>query len=73
MKQSIASKNRKELENKVAKVFELAMKSLPAEFRKIMVDDLVTAFESRLRALNRAQSNLEFITVTEGEIQVETV
>jgi hypothetical protein len=73
MKQSIASKNRKELENKMAKVFELDMKLLPAEFRKIMVDDLVTAFESRLYILNRAQSNLEFITVTEGEIQVETV
>ena len=57
----------------MAKVFELDMKLLPAEFRKIMVDDLVAAFESRLYILNRAQSNLEFITVTEGEIQVETV
>jgi hypothetical protein len=73
MKQSIASKNRKELENKMAKVFEKDMKSLPAELRKIMVDDLVTAFESRLYILNRAQSNLQFIMITEGEVKVETV
>jgi hypothetical protein len=73
MKQSISSKNRKELETKMAKVFEKDMKSLPTELRKIMANDLVSAFESRLCVLNRAQSNLEFITVTEGEIQVETV
>ena len=73
MKQSIASKNRRELENKMAKVFEKDMKTLPSVLRKVLVDDLVTAFESRLCVLNRAQSNLKFITITEGEIQVETV
>ena len=73
MKQSIASKNRKELENKMAKVFEKDMKLLPSALRKIMVDDLVTAFESRLCVLNRAQSNLKFIMLTEGEVKVETV
>ena len=72
MRQSIADKNRKKLENKMAKVLEEDMKSLPAEFRKIMVDDLMTAFESRLGILSRVQSNLKFITITEGEIQVET-
>lgn len=73
MKQSFVSKNRKELENKMAKVFEKDMKSLPVELRKIMANDLVSAFESRLCVLNRAQSNLKFIMITEGEIQVETV
>lgn len=73
MKQSISSKNRKELETKMAKVFEKDMKSLPTELRKIMANDLVTAFESRLCVLNRAQSNLKFITITEGEVKVETV
>jgi len=72
MRQSIADKNRKKLENKMAKVLEEDMKSLPVEFRKIMVDDLMTAFESRLGILSRVQSNLKFITITEGEIQVET-
>ena len=73
MKQSIAIKKRKELENKMAMVFENDMKSVPVELRKIIIDDLVTAFESRLCVLNRAQSNLKFIMITEGEVQVETI
>jgi hypothetical protein len=73
MKQSIARKNRKELENKLAKVFETDMKALPAEFRKIMVNDLVSAFESRLYVLNRAQSNLNLVVIDEREDEVETV
>lgn len=73
MKQSFVSKNRKELENKMAKVFEKDMKSLPVELRKIMANDLVSAFESRLCVLNQAQSNLKFIMITEGEVKVETV
>jgi hypothetical protein len=73
MKQLIASKNRKELENKMAMVFENDMKSVPVELRKIIIDDLVTAFESRLCVLNRAQSNLKFIMIAEGEVQVETL
>ena len=73
MKQSIARKNRKELENKLAKVFEMDMKALPAEFRKIMVNDLVSAFESRLYVLNRAQSNLNLVVIDEREVQVETI
>ncbi len=73
MKQSIARKNRKELENKLAKVFEKDMKALPAEFRKIMVNDLVSAFESRLSVLNRAQSNLNLVVIDEREVQVETI
>jgi hypothetical protein len=72
MKQSTATKDRKKLENKMAMVFEKQMTSLPVEFRKIMVDDLVTAFESRLVALNRAQSNFEFLLITEEEVKVET-
>jgi len=72
MKQLTATKNRKELENKMARVFENDIKSLPAEFRKIMVDDLVSAFESRLYALSRAQSNSEFLRVIEGEVIFET-
>jgi hypothetical protein len=73
MKQSIAIGKRKELENKMAKVFENDVKSVPVELRKIMVDDLVSAFESRLCVLNHAQSNLRFLAITDGEVQVETL
>jgi hypothetical protein len=73
MKQSMARKNRKGLENKLAKVFEKDMNALPAEFRKIMVSDLVSAFESRLCVLNRAQSNLNLVMIDEREVEVETI
>jgi hypothetical protein len=73
MKQSMARKNRKELESKLAKVFEKDMNALPAEFRKIMVSDLVSAFESRLCVLNRAQSNLNLVMIDEREVEVETI
>jgi hypothetical protein len=73
MKQSMARKNRKELENKLAKVFEKDMKMLPTAFRKIMVNDLVSAFESRLCVLNRVQSNLNLVVIDEREVQVETI
>jgi hypothetical protein len=57
---SISTKRLKELENKTSVVFENDMKSLPAGLKRIMANDLVSAFESRISALNRAQSNSEF-------------
>lgn len=74
MKQSISIKKRKELKNKIAKVFENEMQSVPVSFRKIMADDLITAFENRIFALVRSQSNLKFLAVPEGgNIQLETI
>ncbi len=72
MRQSTATKDRKELEEKMASAFKNDIKSLPVDLRKIMVDDLVSAFESRLAALSRAQSNLESLRVIEGEVILET-
>jgi hypothetical protein len=57
MKQQLASKNRKELEDKMAKIFGGKMKGLSTELQEIFVDDLVTAFESRLTVLNHAQKS----------------
>jgi hypothetical protein len=54
-------------------VFENDMQSVPVELRKIMANDLVSAFESRLCALNHAQPNLRFLAITGGEVQVETI
>jgi hypothetical protein len=73
MAQSISIKRRKELENKMAAVFENDMKSVPVRLRKIMACDLVSAFESRLCALNRAQSNLKFLAITGRGVQIETL
>jgi hypothetical protein len=53
MKQ-IAEKDRKELEAKLANVFDEEINSLSTELREILLDDMVTAFENRLNVLNNA-------------------
>ena len=56
MKQQIAFKSRKELEAKMATVFSEKIKELSTELQKIMIDDMVTAFENRLNVLNRVSA-----------------
>ena len=51
MKQ-IADKGRKELEAKLAGVFDEEINNLSTELREILLDDMVTAFENRLNVLN---------------------
>ena len=53
MKQ-IADKDRKELEAKLANVFNEKINNLSTELREILLDDMVTAFENRLNVLNNA-------------------
>jgi hypothetical protein len=53
MKQ-FAEKDRKELEAKLARAFEEKIANLSTELREILLDDMVTAFESRLKVLNSA-------------------
>ncbi len=53
MKQ-IPEKDRKELEAKLANVFDDEINSLSTELREILLDDMVTAFENRLNVLNNA-------------------
>ena len=48
----IAEKDRKELEAKLANVFDEEINSLSTELREILLDDMVTAFENRLNVLN---------------------
>ena len=50
MKQ-IAEKDRKELEAKLASVFQEKINGLSSELREILLDDMVTAFENRLNVL----------------------
>ena len=55
MKQQITIKARKELETKMAAVFGEKIKNLSTELQRILLDDMVTAFENRLNVLNRAR------------------
>jgi hypothetical protein len=68
VKQSISVKKRKELGNKIVKIFEYDMQSVPVGFRRLLADDLVSAFESRVDALNQAQANLQFMMITQGDV-----
>jgi hypothetical protein len=73
VKQLISIKKRKELENKIVKVFENHVNSVPVGFRKTLANDLVSTFENRINAFNQAETNLQFFAITEGEVQVETI
>ena len=54
MKREISLKSRRALEAKMASVFSEKLKELSTELQKILLDDMVTAFENRLKVLNRA-------------------
>ncbi len=49
---------KKEVKAKLASVFGEKLQSLSSEYQKILIDDLMTAFENRLAVLRRAQENI---------------
>ena len=57
MNQQLAVKGRKELEAKMDMVFGEKIKGFSVELQKILLDDMVTAFESRLIVFKRAKVN----------------
>jgi len=60
LKHDLTPKQRKELQTKMAKVLRENMKGLRTELQKIMVDDMVTAFQNRINVLNRAQAKRSY-------------
>ena len=62
MKNQITAKSRKEMKNKMAAVFSENIKTLSPDLQDALLDDLVTALESRLNVLNRIHQNTQFIT-----------
>jgi hypothetical protein len=60
VKQQIAVKSRKELEAKMGTVFGEKIKELSTELQRILLDDMVTAFENRLNVLNRANAKRRY-------------
>ncbi len=55
MKQNITLKQRKEIKTKMTQALQENIKDLSTEFQKILIDDLVTAFQNRINVLIRAQ------------------
>lgn len=60
MKHQYTPKERNELKLKMATVFNEKLQMLSTELQQILMDDLVTAFENRLKVLHRAQSPVKF-------------
>jgi len=60
LKQTLTLKQRKELETKMANVFRENVRGLSAELQRILVDDLVTAFQNRINVLIRAQEKRSY-------------
>ena len=50
-------KDRNTLKVKMATVFNEKIYALSTDLQKILIDDMVTAFENRLNVLNRAQTD----------------
>jgi len=53
LKQQVALKDRQDLEAKMASIFGDKINALSTELQRILLDDMVTAFENRLNVLNR--------------------
>ncbi len=57
--------NRKALKNKMAKALNDEIKTLPTEMQEILVDDLVTAFQNRVKIVKQATAssilNMEYL------------
>ena len=60
MSKSLTLKERRELQSKMAKVFNGNIRVLSTELQKILLDDLVTAFQNRINVLIRAQTKRSY-------------
>ena len=60
MKTTLTLKERKKLEAKMVKVFAGNTGGLSTELQRILVDDLVTAFQNRINVLIRAQAKRSY-------------
>jgi len=56
LKQNVTFKQRRDMEAKMAKVFGENIKGLSTELQKILLDDMVTAFQNRMNVLIREQT-----------------
>ncbi len=60
LNQKLMLRSRGELEEKIAAAFYDEIKELSTELQEILIDDLVTAFENRLKVLNRSSMGRRF-------------
>jgi hypothetical protein len=64
MKQNFSSKKRRELQKKMYRVFRQSIGILSKDMQRILMDDMVTAFENRMKILACVQQPLVQISDT---------
>jgi hypothetical protein len=60
MNKTLTLKERRKLQVKMAKVLNPDIRGLSTELQKILLDDLVTAFQNRINVLIRAQTKRSY-------------
>ena len=60
MNQNLTLNQRKELEGRMAEVFRENIDVLSTELQEILLDDMVTAFQNRIKVLIRAQEKRSY-------------
>jgi hypothetical protein len=73
MKNQITAKSREDLKNKMAVVFGGNTKTLSPDLQNVLLDDLVTALENRLKILNGTYQNTQLMTAIIESAKCETI
>jgi hypothetical protein len=71
MKGQYSSKDKKKLRLKIATVLGENIKMLSVDLQEMLLDDLVTAFENRVKVLSKVQSDVQIEVA--GSVDYETV
>ena len=71
MKGQYSSKSRRKLRLKMATVLSKNMKMLSVDLQEMLLDDLVTAFENRVKVLSKVQSDVQIQVA--GSVDYETI
>jgi hypothetical protein len=73
MKNQLTTKNRKELKDKMALVFNENIQTLSPDLQDVLLDDLVTALENRIDILNKVHQNMKCVTLIPERPEFETI
>ena len=65
--------SKKALKTKIASALDEDMKILSASMKSVLIDDLITAFESRLQVLYSTQVTINFAVDSREVLYSETV
>lgn len=73
LKTTMVLHSKKTLKTKMAIALDEDIKNLPASMKRVLIDDLITAFESRLKVLNSTHVTINFAVNSREVLYSETV